>query len=382
MRLFVSAGEPSGDLHGSSLIHALRRQCPEATFTGLGGSRMAEAGCELLYPLCDLAVVGIWQVLANLSKFASILKLATTHLRRTRPDAVVLIDYPGFHWHLAAAARSLGIPVVYFVPPQIWGWARWRVNKMRRSVDRVLASLPFEPEWYRQRGVEAEFVGHPYFDELAQQKLDPAFLAEQRCPGTPIIGILPGSRRSELHYNLPTLFNAAERIHASRPDVRFLVACLKPEHAERAREALGDRRLPIEIHSGRTPEVIELSHSCMACSGSISLELLYRRKPTTIVYRQHWSVVPLGHLLKAVKYITLVNLLAEKELFPEYFGARCYSPELSGHILRWLDHPAEHAAVIDELNTLRDRVAEPGACERAAGRVLELVQSRPHRRAA
>lgn len=382
MKLFVSAGEPSGDLHGASLIRELRRQQPDVTLTGMGGPRMADAGCELIYPLCDLAVVGIWQVLANLSTFASILDQATTHLRRNRPDAVVLIDYPGFHWHLAAAAHSLGIPVVYFVPPQIWGWARWRVNKMRRSVDRVLASLPFEPEWYRQRGVEAEYVGHPYFDELAAQRLDAEFLEKQRRPGTPIVGILPGSRRSELHYNLPTLLNAAERIHAERPDVRFLVGCLKPEHAERARQALGDRRLPVEIHHGRTPEVIELAHSCMACSGSISLELLYRRKPTAIIYRQHWSVIPLGYIFKAVKYITLVNLLADKLLFPEYFGARCYGPELSGHVLDWLANPDKHAALVAELDALREQVAEPGACERAAGRVIELVRTKPRRYAA
>jgi lipid-A-disaccharide synthase len=381
MRLFISAGEPSGDLHGANLIEALRQRCPDAQFTGLGGERMSEAGCEIIYPLCDLAVVGIWQVLINLSKFTAILKQATAHLRRTRPDAVVLIDYPGFHWHLAAAAHGLAIPVVYYIPPQLWGWAGWRVHKMRRWVDRVLCTLPFEPEWYRKRGVEAEFVGHPYFDELAQQKLDPAFLLDQRRPGTPIVGILPGSRRSELHYNLPTLINAAERIHARRPDVRFLMACLKPEHAERARAALGSRRLPIEIHAGKTPEIIELSHSCMACSGSVSLELLYRRKPTTIIYRQHWSIIPLGHFFKACKYITLVNLLADRELYPEYFGSRCYGPELSGHILRWLDHPDEHAALIEDLTALREKVAIPGSCERAAGRVLDLAGARQRRAA-
>lgn len=382
MRLFISAGEPSGDLHGASLIQELRRQQPETTFTGLGGPRMKEAGCDLIYPLCDFAVVGLWQVLGNLHRFAAILKQATTHLRQVRPDAVVLIDYPGFHWHLAAAAHSLNIPVAYFVPPQIWGWASWRVNKMRRSVDHVLCSLPFEPEWYRKRGVEAEFVGHPYFDELAHQKLDNNFMMEQLRPGTPIIGILPGSRRSELHYNLPTLFNAAEMIHAARPDVRFRVACLKPEHADIARTALGKRNLPLEIHSGRTPEIIEASHSCMACSGSVSLELLYRRKPSTIVYQQHWTMIALGHLLKACKYITLVNLLAKKELFPEYFGARCHAPELSGHILRWLEHPEQHASLIEELSEIREEVARPGACQRAAGRVLEMVHTRPKRQAA
>jgi lipid-A-disaccharide synthase len=381
MRLFISAGEPSGDLHGANLVEALRRRCPGVTFTGHGGERMAEAGCELIYPLADFAVMGLWQVFVNLRTFAGILRQATAHLRRTRPDAVVLIDYPGFHWHLARAAHELSIPVVYYIPPQLWGWAGWRVGKMRRTVDRVLCTLPFEQEWYRKRGVTAEYVGHPYFDELAQQKLDPTFLREQRQAGTPIVAILPGSRRSELHYNLPTLLNAAERIHARHPEVRFLVACLKAEHAERARAALGSRKLPIQIHAGKTPEIIEVAHSCMACSGSVSLELLYRRKPTTIVYRQHWTLIGIAYLVKTSKYITLVNLLADKELYPEYFGARCFAPELSGHILRWLDQPEEHARLIAELASLRERVAVPGAVERAAGRILDLVAARQRRAA-
>jgi lipid-A-disaccharide synthase len=159
------------------------------------------------------------------------------------------------------------------------------------------------------------------------------------------------------------------------------VACLKPEHGEIARAALGTRKLPIQIHAGKTPEIIEAAHSCMACSGSVSLELLYRRKPTTIVYRQHWTLIGIAYLVKTSKYITLVNLLADKELYPEYFGWRCFAPELSGHILRWLDQPEEHARVIAELTALRERVAVPGAGERAARRILDLVAARQRRAA-
>src|ERR1700733_13606222 len=205
MRLFISAGEPSGDLHGASLIRCLRERVPDLDVVGFGGDRMAEAGCRLIYPLCDLAVVGFMPVLASVPTFAGILDRARQSFRAEKPDALVMIDYPGFHWWLAGCARKHGIPVSYFVPPQIWAWATWRARKMRRLCDQVLCSLSFEEPWFQQRGIPARYIGHPYFDELAQQQLDPAFLIGQRSLPGPIVAILPGSRGSELHYNLSSL---------------------------------------------------------------------------------------------------------------------------------------------------------------------------------
>src|SRR5262245_1306898 len=189
MRLFISAGEPSGDLHGSNLITQLRQREPSIDIAGLGGDRMAAAGCELVYPLCQLAVMWYGNAVRNLRTFYRVLDLADASFRDHRPDAVVLIDYPGFHWHLAKRARAHGIPVIYFVPPQLWAWAGWRVRKMRRSVDHVLCTLPFEPAWYAQRNVAAEYVGHPYFDELARQQVDEQFLVEQRSRPGPVVAI-------------------------------------------------------------------------------------------------------------------------------------------------------------------------------------------------
>src|SRR5690348_3802762 len=154
MRLFVSAGEPSGDLHGANLIESLRRRQPNVQISGFGGERMAAAGCQLLYPLCDLALVGLIRVLVNVPRFRGILKLADRFFHEQRPDALVLIDYPGFHWWLARCARKHGVPVLYFIPPQLWAWGSWRVRKMRRLIDRVLCTLPFEEPWYRQRRSE------------------------------------------------------------------------------------------------------------------------------------------------------------------------------------------------------------------------------------
>ncbi len=374
MRIFVSAGEPSGDLHGSNLVRALRQLDGSVECVGFGGDRMTEAGCELLYPLCHLALTGFLPVLTQIRTFFRLLKQADCYFQTTRPDAVVLIDYPGFHWWLARRAHQYGIPVFYFVPPQLWAWAGWRVKKMRRSVDHVLCSLPFEKEWYRQRDVAAHYVGHPYFDELPAQQLDPTFEQQQQARGGTIIGLLPGSRNQELTANLPTLLRAAQRIHAERPETRFLVACFKPAHRERVENALRAEPMPfVEVHVGKTPEIISVSHSCIAVSGSVSLELLYRAKPSIIVYRAQPFLLFLSRYMKKCRYMSLVNLLADDELYPEFLSALCEAEGVSRRMLEWLANPASVESLRSRLEKLRTETARPGACERSARFVLDHV---------
>jgi lipid-A-disaccharide synthase len=381
MRIFLSAGEPSGDLHGASFARALRELCPGVDLVGFGGARMAEAGCRILYPLSELAVMGIGPILAHIPELYRVLGKARNFFREHRPDAVVLIDYPGFHWWLAGCARKLGVPVVYAVPPQLWAWAGWRVRKMRRLTDRVLCNLPFEEEWYRQRGVAAEYVGHPYFDELLGQRLDDAFLAQQRARPGPVVAVLPGSRRQELRCNLASQLRACALVRARRPDVRFLAACLKPEHARQVAAEAERAGVPVEAHHGRTAEIIELAHSCLSVSGSVSLELLFRGKPSTILYRVSPPGRVFAWLALNCKYITLVNLLAGRELFPEYLQVGCPAEAQAGNLLRWLNDPLEYAALRAELAELRGRVAAPGACARAARAILDVAGERARRAA-
>jgi lipid-A-disaccharide synthase len=371
MRIFLSAGEPSGDLHGANLIRALQRLDPAVECVGFGGERMEAAGCTLLYPLCRVSVMWFLRVLLNAHVFVKLLWQADRYFRRHRPDAVVLIDYPGFNWWLARRARAHGIPVFYFVPPQLWAWAGWRVGKMRRLVDHVLCSLPFEATWYQQRRVPGRYVGHPYFDELSRQRLDEAFVAEQRRrPGT-VIGLLPGSRDQEVERNLATLIRSAALVHRSRPDTRFLVACYQATQQAQVAEALRDVDLPIEPHTGRTPEIIHLAHSCVAVSGSVGLELLWHGKPSVVVYRVGWLDRKVGRLFMKCPYISLVNLLAGRELFPEFLTDRCEAEAINGHVLRWLNDPVAYAKTCADLAQLREQVAAPGACERATWFILK-----------
>jgi lipid-A-disaccharide synthase len=377
MRIFISAGEPSGDLHGANLARHLQELHPGVECVGFGGERMEAAGCRLLYPLSRLAVMWFLRVLANAPRFLSLLSRADRYFRHHRPDAVVLIDYPGFHWWLARRAHFHGIPVFYFVPPQLWAWAGWRVKKMQRFVDHVLCTLPFEVDWYGRRGVDAHFVGHPYFDELRLQQLDADFVARQGQAGGLVVALLPGSRTQEVTRNLPTLVRAVALIHEGCPAARFLVASFKEEQRQLADAALRGSGLPVETHVGRTPEIIHLAHACVAVSGSVGLELLYHGKPSAVVYRVGRLDLAVARRVMTTRYISLVNLLAGKELFPEFLTDRCEAEAVAGHVLRWLNEPAEYEARCHELAELRQRVGEPGACARAAAFVLGRLGALP-----
>ncbi len=377
MRIFISAGEPSGDLHAANLIHSLRKHVPDAEFVGFGGPRMEEAGLTLLYPLVNLAVMWFLRVLLNIRTFLKIVDDADAYFRDHRPDVVVVIDYPGLHWWIARKAKERGIPVVYYVPPQIWAWAGWRVKKIQKFVDQVLCSLPFEPEWYKARGVDyATYVGHPYFDELSERHLDRAFLDEQEAMSKPMVAILPGSRTQEVTRNLPVMLRAAALVDRRMPGIRFAVSCLHEKHRALARELAAKEDLQgvrIEFHAAKTPELIKTAEIAWAVSGSVGLELLVEALPTVVLYTiRKFDLMVARHFIKS-KYISLVNLLADDQVFPEYLATRDMSSELAGWAETWLRSPSMRAEASRKLAELRDRVAVPGASDRAAVRIAEVL---------
>jgi lipid-A-disaccharide synthase len=379
---------------------------------------MAAVGCKLHEDLTALAVMWFARVLINLHKFLALASRADRYFQHHRPDAVVLIDYPGFNWWIARRAKAHGIPVFYYSPPQIWAWARWRVKKMRRFVDHVLCGLPFEEAWLRGHGCNATFVGHPFFDEVRRYPYDERFIAEHRARpqeerkegdspifaetkiGTvpargPIVAILPGSRTQEVTHNLHWFLKAAAIVHQQVPDARFMLAAFKPHQAEIARSLVAQSGLPIEVCLGKTPEIMRLADCAMSVSGSVSLELLYHTTPTVILYWISRFAYFVQGFFRKVKYITLVNLLsadgladedltpydpsqadADRILFPEYLTCEDKSAQVAGHIVEWLTNPAKRAARVEALSALRDRVAHGGASGRAADYILDTLATR------
>jgi len=392
IRIFFSAGEPSGDMHAANLIRQLRQRCPNLEAVGYGGPRMQEAGCQLHADLTQLAVMWFARVLINLHKFLELGSRADRYFRHHRPDAVVLVDYPGFNWWIARRAKAHKIPVFYYAPPQIWAWAQWRIKKMRRFVDHVLCALPFEQTWFHDQGCNAVFVGHPFFDEIPSQPLDQAFLEQWRGRPGPLVTILPGSRGQEVTGNLSWLLKAAQAVHAAVPEARFAVASFRQHQADYARQAIAGLNLPIEVHCGKTPELIRLADCCMAVSGSVSLELLYHCKPTVVLYWISRFAYFVQAWFRKVKYITLVNLLttdqlhpkdvtpydpsqpdADRVLFPEYLTCEDKSQQIAKHCIDWIRNPEERQAKVARLAELKETVAHGGASRRAAEYILGIL---------
>lgn len=381
MRVFISVGEPSGDIHGANLAKSLATLVPGIQAHGFGGPKMREAGVDLLFPLAEHPVIGFIQVARMYGFFVERVNEAAQWFETHKPDAVILVDFPGMNWWIARRASERGIPVYYFVPPQIWAWGGWRIHKMKRYVNEAFTNFPFESDWFTERGMPNTWVGHPYFDELAHEKVDDSIVKAIRHKGQKIIGMLPGSRSQELHNNVGPMLRAAQLLHKSHPDVRFHFACLKDKHKDWVQARIASRRewasLPITCHAGRTPEVIESSDFCIAVSGSVSLELLWRRKPCVTIYHAAWLYVQLAKIMKKCRFISLVNLMASREINPELVHYRCQSKKIAKFCQTWLDHPDQLQAKVDELDQLRSTWAKPGACERAAKLLVQRIAKAP-----
>ncbi|MDB5386634.1 MAG: lipid-A-disaccharide synthase [Planctomycetaceae bacterium] len=381
MKIFFSVGEPSGDQHAAHLVAELQSARRDIECIGFGGPSMRDAGCRIDFELTELAVMGVLKVLPLIQKFRGLLRQATELFERERPDAVILVDFPGFNWWIARAAKRAGIPVFYYCPPQLWAWAAWRIRKVKRFVDHVLACLPFEAEWYQKRGVAAKYVGHPFFDEIADKPLDASFLRMQRAAEGRRIAILPGSRTHEVHANFPIQIEVMRKLAREFPDIRFLVANYKESQRQYCEQLIQKSAadLPIELHVGKTSEILELAECCLMVSGSVSLEVLARGIPAVVQYRGDWIFALIASLLVRCRFMTLPNLVVDREIMPEYwiigsFYLRRTTEKITNHFRNWLSSPMELARAALPLLELRDTLAKTGATKNAARFVLEKLE--------
>ncbi|HEY2250274.1 MAG TPA: lipid-A-disaccharide synthase [Planctomycetaceae bacterium] len=383
MHIFFSVGEPSGDLHAAKLIAEMKRQAPGLECSGFGGPLMKESGCRVLYRLTDLAVMGILPVIPLIFKFIGLSRGASRYLKRRRPDAVVLVDFPGFNWWIARGARKLGIPVFYYLPPQLWAWAPWRVRRMKKFVNHVLSCLPFEVEWYRRRSVDAQFVGHPFFDEVAEKALDAEFIREHSSAKTGAVctvAVLPGSRNHEIQQNFAIQIRVMQKLHQRLPGVQFVVASYKEAQREVCRRLLAEKApdLAVSLHVKKTSEIIELADACLMVSGSVSLELLARKTPAVVVYRINRVFYWFSMIMITCQYFSLPNLIAKHPIMPEFApidDPRWSIDTMTDILYRWLSDDAAHAKQIAALDRLVAEVATPGATANAAAAILDRLES-------
>ncbi len=371
MHLFFSVGEPSGDQHAAHLIQELRKRHPDLHVSGFGGEHMEAVGLESLYRLTNMAVMGFVAVFPLLWRFIKLARKAEKFLNERRPDAVILVDFPGFNWSIARRAKAAGIPVFYYLPPQLWAWCPWRVKRVQRWVDHVISTLPFERDWYSKHGVAVEYVGHPFFDDVATRPLDARFVETWSHSSAPIVGILPGSRNQEIAHNWPLQLDIIQRLHARHPKSQFLVACYKDSHRRSCESHMlaNAPTLPIHFFVGRTSEIIQMADCALMVSGSVCLEVLARKTPAVVLYRTSWPNYVLGKWLVVIKYMSLPNLIADRLVMPEFLSVGNFNgvaDEALKIVALWLRVPAERARTLATMTEAVGDFPATGATVRAA----------------
>ena len=380
MRIFFSVGEPSGDQHAAHLIQELQGREPSIEVEGFGGPAMREQGCQLLFELTELAVMGFLRVIPMLAKFRRLVIKAETFFDKSPPDAVVLVDFPGFNWWIARAAKKRGIPVYYYLPPQLWGWAPWRIRRVRKWVDQVICALPFEFDWYQSRGVKATWVGHPFFDEVASRNLDTSLITElrDRDPDQRMIAVLPGSRNHEIDRNFPVMLEVIRKVSEHVPGVRWFVGNYRGEHSHTCQllQANAEVEADVTYFIEKTSEIIEAADCCLMVSGSISLELLARTTPGIVLYRVARIGRFAARFLMTCRFITLTNLIADRELMPEFIS--CGSPnadinKMAAKLTDWCANPETLKQYRQSMADLASNAAVTGATKRTAELLLKEI---------
>jgi len=313
--IFFSAAEASGDEHAAELVRTLRARLPGARLVGIGGQRMAAAGCEILADLTQSATM-LGESLLRAAYYVRTVRRLRKMIRRIRPDVHVPVDSPALNWHLASAAKKVGASVMYYISPQVWAWATWRVRKMRRLTDRVACILPFEQPYLRHRGVYATYVGHPLFDTLPERPQTLPDLTEAWADGAWRVALLAGSRAGEIRGHVPTFLAAAGEIRRRWGGARFTFAARTDAAGEAIRAACWGQDVDVVV--GRTRQVLAESHFALAVSGTITLELAHFGVPMVIVYRAgRLGYNLLGRWLLRTPHLSLVNILAGRRLVPE-----------------------------------------------------------------
>ncbi len=367
-KIFIIAGEASGDLHGSNLILALKELSSSFVFEGMGGPMMVKAGLHSFRDINDLAVIGLGEVIGSLKKFKDVFRGLVKKLEEEKPDCVVLIDYPEFNLRFAKEAKKRGIKVIYYVSPQIWAWRRSRINTVKKYVDRMIVIMGFEKDFYAREGVEVEFVGHPLLDSVKTSCPRDEFLKRQGLdPSKKTVAILPGSRRGEITRNLPVMAEAAEAIKEKLGEgVQFMVAKPKDADAELYEEILGAEGLRPELVEDSTYDCVNSSDLAIVASGTATLETAILEKPMIIVYQVSFLTWLAGKLLVRIPYIGLANIVAGKKIVPEFVGFMVDPAKVAGEAVSILLSSERSEGIKASLSAIKIKLGGPGASKRAA----------------
>ncbi len=372
--ILIIAGEQSGDMHGAKVVRAVLAKNPDVKFFGIGGERMRDAGVEILQDAKEMAVLGLVEVLKRYGFFREVFFRIFEAAKTRKPDAVLLIDYPGFNLRFAERAHKLGFKVIYYICPQVWAWHRSRVAKMAKIVDRLLVIFPFEVDVFAGTGLRVDFVGHPLIE--ATQKVREAPDEPLPWNGSPRVALLPGSRRQELERILPSLVAAAARVEILFPKASFILAAASEEMAQLAREIVAQQPAKpsrFEIVVGSTRQILKQADAAWVASGTATLETALMDCPMVVVYRTARLTYEVGKRLIRVPHLGMVNLLAGRELCPELIQDAATPEKLCAAIAPLLADTPERRAMKSGLADVRAKLGDGGAADRVAAILLEEI---------
>jgi lipid-A-disaccharide synthase len=370
--ILLSAGEASGDMYAARLAEELRKRADVEVF-GMGGPRMREAGVEIITDYSEVAVVGITEILKHLPSLREAMNRMVREAEKRKPALAILTDFPGFHLRLARKLKPCGIRNVYYICPQFWAWRPWRANLVRRRFVKALCIFPFEEEFFSRAGVSTKFIGHPLVGAVQATKNKLAFCVEYGLDASrPIVAVLPGSREGELAHHLPVLQEAAVRIDAQK-SAQFVVAAAHAKDVAGLREGWASR-LKVLVVEGETYNALAASDAAIVSSGTATVEAALLDVPMVVVYRVSPMTATLAKPLVRTPFFAMVNLIAGRPVVPELVQDDFTPENVAARTLTLLTDPDERESVRKGLREIRQRLGPPGAVERAAHEIADLLR--------
>ncbi|MEJ2724580.1 MAG: lipid-A-disaccharide synthase [Deltaproteobacteria bacterium] len=370
----IVAGEASADLHGSNLVRAIRKLDPHITFSGIGGRKMEDAGVRILASSSDMAVVGLTEVLSRLRVITGAYLKLRSLLKHFRPDLLILIDYPDFNLALAKVAKRFSVPVLYYISPQVWAWRQGRAKKLADRVDRMAVILPFEEDFYRRKGLNVEYVGHPLLDAVPQHLPKDDALKELGFDTTfPILGLLPGSRKEEIKNLLPAMVRGAEIVSSQYPDLKCVLPLAPSVSRQLVESITGQSSLEVTIFEGNIYKVLKACDVALVTSGTATLETALMGVPMVIAYRVSPISYWIGRRVVKVPYIGLVNLVAGESIAPELIQRDVTPERLAREALALLQAGQDRENMIKKMGALRQGMGRGRSSERTAKIALDMI---------
>lgn len=372
----IIAGEASGDHHAARLVEELHKIDPTVCFRGIGGEQMRAAGVDTLVDSAEMAVMGLVEVLANYRFLKSVLERMREELRSNRPDLLILVDYPGFNLRLAETARELGIKVLYYISPQVWAWKKKRVFKIKKLVDMMAVVFPFEISCYDKVGVPVQFVGHPLVDEVKSDYTRDEILGEFGLdPARPVLGLFPGSRRSEVSRLLPLMLKSAARIQAQIPEVQFLMPRASTLSPELLQQPITESGLDIKLISGRPYDVMRGCDTIVSASGTATLEIGLMQVPLVVTYKMAALSYFIFSRLVKLDHIALCNIVAGERVAPELIQSEATVGNITHEALELLQNKERAAAMRERMAVIRENLGASGASENIARLALKMLDA-------